>query len=360
MFATIIISLIAVLFAFLARYKRFSYGLEVAFLILTVFVAIRYNWGNDYAGYLESFKYVGRFSRFDPEILGTEVGWNFLYYIFQPIGFFGFTIVLTVFEYYVLYRLVKRYVPRDWYWLSIFIFTFNTALLLVTSSMMRQFLAIMIVILALDYIIKKKWYIALILIYLASLFHTSALVLLPFSFVGFLNFKISNKNAIIIFGVYLVLYYTAAVLFKDYFNVLLALEQFEKYEIYLDDKQGTGGTGLGVIFNMLLLFLLLLYHKFQHPKVRILFLLFFVSNFFYLFGSIAPLTGRLGYYFSILMIVVYPRLFKTMKNDIWFYPILLGYFLFSIYGFFRFFDPSGIWYKAFYNYQTIFSAPYWM
>lgn len=43
MIVTIIISFIAILFAFLAKYKKFSYGLEIALIILTIFVAISYN-----------------------------------------------------------------------------------------------------------------------------------------------------------------------------------------------------------------------------------------------------------------------------------------------------------------------------
>lgn len=360
MFATIIISLIAILFAFLAKYKKFSYGLEVAFIILTIFVAIRYNWGNDYSGYLESFKYVGSFSSFDPEILGTEPGWNFLYYISQPIGFFGFIIILTVFEYFVIYRLIKKYVPVEWYWFSIFIFTFNTSYLLVTSSMMRQFLAMCIFIIAVDYIIKKRWIISILLILLASTFHTSALILLPFAFFGYLNISLTKRKPYIWFGVYLLLYFLAVELLGDYFNLLLSVEQFERYEVYLNAEKGGFGTGLGLIFNMIMYFVLLLHQKYQSYNMKIIFILFAVSVFFYLFADIAPLTVRLGYYFSILSIVCYPLMFYVVKNKLIKYIFLSGYIIVVLKGFIDFFDPLGIWYKAFYNYQTIFSASHWM
>lgn len=360
MFATIIISLIAILFAFLARFKKFSYGLEIAFIILTIFVAIRYNWGNDYSGYLESFKYVGSFSSFDPNILGTEPGWNFLYYISQPIGFFGFTIILTIFEYFVIYRLIKKFVPVEWYWFSIFIFTFNTSYLLVTSSMMRQFLAMCIFIIAIEYIIKKRWIISILLILLASTFHTSALILLPFSFFGYLNISLTKSRPYIWFGVYLLLYFIAVELLGDYFNLLLRLEQFEKYEVYLNDDKGGFGTGLGLIYNMILYFVLLLHQKYQSTNMKIIYILFAISVFFYLFADIAPLTGRLGYYFSIFSIVCYPLLFYVMKNKLLKNLLLVGIIVVTLKGFIDFFDPSGIWFKAFYTYQTIFSASNWM
>lgn len=360
MIVTIIISLIAILFAFLARYKKFSYGLEIAFIILTMFVAIRYDWGSDYSGYLESFKYVGSFASFDPEILRTEPGWNFLNYFFQPIGFFGFTIFLTVFEYFVIYRLIKKYVPIEWYWLSIFIFTFNTSFLLVTSSMMRQFLAMCIFIIAIEYIIKKRWIISILLILLASTFHTSALILLPFAFFGYLNISLTKSKPYIWFGIYLLLYFFAVDLLGDYFMQMIQIEQFQDYQVYLYADKGAKGTGLGVIFLMIMYLFLLLYQKYQSYNMKTIFILFAVSFFFYLFSDIAPLTARLGYYFSIFSIVCYPLMFYVMKNKTLKYILLSGYIILVLKGYIDFFDPSGIWYKHYYTYQTIFSASNWM
>ena len=65
------------------------------------------------------------------DFVRTEIGWTFLCWIFQPIGFFGMIIVLTIFEYIVIYRLIKKYIPKDWYWFSVLIFTLNTNNMLV-------------------------------------------------------------------------------------------------------------------------------------------------------------------------------------------------------------------------------------
>lgn len=363
MIVTIIISSIAVLLAYIAQYKKFKYCFELSIALLTVFIAIRYDWGNDYIGYLETFKRIGGYVSLEEAFKyeRIEIGWIFLNRIFRPIGFFGFTIIVTVFEYFVLYRLIKKYVPKEWYWLSIFIFTFNSALMLVTSSMMRQFLAMTIILIAIEFIIRRKWYISLLIISLASLFHTSALVILPFSFIGYFNLKINRNLAFGVFGVYLISFFTADVFLKDHITILTDFELFEKYDVYLNgDKLTEDGIGIGTVFNMFVILLMLLYYRRQHPIVRILFILLFLSNFFYLFGSVAPFIGRLGYYFSILMIVVYPRMLRSMRNDFWLYPFLVGCLLILIVGFFQFFDPTGIWYKSFYNYQTIFSALNWM
>lgn len=361
MFASLIISSIAILFAWLARFQNSKYGgLEVAFILLTVFMSIRFNFGNDYSGYLDTFLRIGRYSYFDPSSENLELGWTFLCWIFQPIGFFGMIIVLTIFEYAVIYRLIKKYVPKDWYWFSVLIFTLNTGYMLVFGSMMRQFLAMCIFILAVDFIINRRWIISILIVLFASLFHTSALVLLPFSFFGYLNISLTKKKALMWLGVYLLLYFAAVELLGDYFFNFLRLAQFERYEVYIGGEKGGADTGLGIIFYMILYAFLLFHQKYQSKNMKIIFMLFAISVFFYVFADIAPMIGRLGYYFSIFSIICYPWLFKVIKNDVTKYSLMIAYLVVMAKSFIGFFDPDGIWYKSFYTYQTIFSASSWM
>lgn len=360
MIETIFISVIAVFLAYLARFKQIKWGLEVAFILLTIFISLRYDWGNDYSGYLQKFQLTTSYSSFDSEIFNIEPGWIFLNYISKPIGFFGFTILLTIFEYYVLYRLIKKYVPKNWYWLAVFIFTFNCSLMVVTSSMMRQFLAMSIFIITIEYIISKRWLISILLILLASLFHSSALILLPFSFFGYLNISLTKLKPYIWFCVYLFLYFFAVDLFGKYFNMLIELEQFKDYEVYVGEKNVALSTGAGVIINMILYFAMLTHQQYQVNRVKVLFILFAFSVFFNLFADIAPLTGRLGFYFSILSIVCYPLMFKEIKNIILRNAVLGIYILLLLKTFFDFFSFGSIWHKDFYNYQSIFSASGWL
>ncbi|WP_150452010.1 EpsG family protein [Arenibacter lacus] len=360
MFATIIVSLTAILLAWMARFQKSKYGgLEVAFIILTIFMSIRFNFGNDYPAYLDYFKKIGSYSNFDIQLETTEIGWSLLNKLFQPLGFFGMIIALTVFEYAVIYRLIKKYIPKNWYWLSVFIFTFNNAYMLVSGSMMRQFLAMCIFILAIDFIVKKRWLVSILLVFLASFFHSSALILLPFCFLGYLNLSITRKTAWIWFGLYITLYFLAVEILGKYFFMLIELEQFNQYQYYLGHEKTAKGTGIGVIFNMLIYLVLLLHQRFQSHNLRMIFILFAFSVFFYLFSDIAPLTGRLGYYFSIFSIICYPMMFEKTKNNYLKYSLLIGYISITTKVFLDFFDPAGIWYESFYTYQTIFSQTSW-
>lgn len=361
MFATVIISFIAILLALLARFQKSKYGwLEMAFILLTIFMSIRFNFGNDYRSYLDLFLEIGKYNYENLDFVRTEIGWTFLCWIFQPIGFFGMIIVLTIFEYIVIYRLIKKYIPKDWYWFSVLIFTLNTNNMLVFGSMMRQFLAMCIFILAVEFIIKKRWVIAILLVLLASLFHTSALVLLPFSFFGYLNISLTRKKALIWLSIYLLLYFVAVKLLGNYLINFIALEQFEKYEVYVGVEKERVDTGIGVIFNMILYAFLIFHQKYQTKNMKIIFMLFAVSVFFYMFADIAPLIGRLGYYFSIFSMICFPWLFKVIKNNLLKYSLMMAFVIIMVKSFISFFDPTGIWYNSFYTYQTIFSASSWM
>ena len=55
MIETIVIGLICVFWAYLGRYRRLSWGFGAAMTILFVFLAIRYEWGNDYRQYIDKF-----------------------------------------------------------------------------------------------------------------------------------------------------------------------------------------------------------------------------------------------------------------------------------------------------------------
>lgn len=359
MFISILISSLAIFFAWLARLDKFKFGLESAFILLTIFLSIRYNFGNDYQGYFEIFNSINGYTNNDFGAFNIEIGWIYLNRIFKPFGFFSLVIFITIFEYYTIYRLIKRHVNKDWLWFSVFVFTFNPAFMLVCSSMMRQFLSICIFLWAIEFIIKKKWFVSILIVLFASLFHKSALILIPFCFLGYFNITLTNFKPFLLFAIYFLLSFIAIDLFEDFFNFFIELDQFRSYQIYLEHENEVLGTGLGVIFSMFMYLVLLLHQKYQSHDMKLIFILFFISVIFYLFSDITPLTSRLGYYFSILSIVCYPMLFKTIKNNLLKYTLLAGYFVITIKTYIDFFDPNGIWYKSFNTYQTIFSASSW-
>ena len=147
-----IVGLISMFFAAMPR-KQFKYGLEVAWLILFVFLAIRYDFGNDYMAYYDDFEMLNSYAKFGIDSdAHNEPGWQILCHLFNPLGFFAMVAFLTAIECYILYRFIKEYVPERYYWFAIFLYVFTPSIMLVGASMMRNMLAITLVIVSIKYI----------------------------------------------------------------------------------------------------------------------------------------------------------------------------------------------------------------
>ncbi len=153
-----ILNIIVVLFAYLARYRRTKFGLKVSFFLIFLFLALRYDYGNDYPGYLKHFLVINQYAWIDyfGKSLQFEPGWTFLCRLFEPLGFFAMTAVLALFNCVVYYRFIKKYVPPAYYWFAVFLYVFTPGFMLIHSSAMRQSVAITLFIFSIDYLYKSN------------------------------------------------------------------------------------------------------------------------------------------------------------------------------------------------------------
>ena len=108
MISILVVNTLAVLFAYLAKYKNMQFMFGFSLIVLCVFYGIRYDFGNDYWSYYNLF--LASSYGIDVEVI--EPGWGFINYLCQPIGFFGMIFLLTVFEYYSVFKHIKLYVDR--------------------------------------------------------------------------------------------------------------------------------------------------------------------------------------------------------------------------------------------------------
>ena len=361
MYAYIFMGLLATLLA--SSYKRNKYALELAFLILTIFLAIRYEFGQDYDAYLQYFDLSNRGSLQEAiDSSRFEAGWTVLYRFFQPIGFFGMVIILTFLENFIIYRFVKKYVQPRWYWLSVFSYIFTASICLTGMSMMRQFLAMLICMVAIDLALKKKKYVvfSLTLVLLATQFHTSAAICFPFCLIGFLkDIRLSNGSAIFIGLCLIIGGYFLADFFGSYLQLLVRDNAFERYEVTLDD-QYSRKYGISNIVDYFILFTILLMQKYQDKNLRFLFCYFIIYMLIDAFKPVAPLIGRLSLYFFIWFPVCWSASISSLnnRNNRLIVGVLAVFILFRIYGLISFVTSPG-WGNSFLEYKTIFSAPMW-
>lgn len=354
MIATIILGIFAVLFAFLAKYKNFRYGLEISFFLIFLFLALRYNFGNDYSSYLKGFIDINRYSPVDyfDKYYRVEPGWIFLCRIFKPLGFFVMIAVLALFNCLVYYRFIKKYVPINYYWLAIFLYIFNPGFMLIHSSAMRQSIAIALFIFSLDYLYKKDAIRYFLCIGIASLFHTSALILLPVYLLGILNWKINKVTGVIFFSFFVSLFIFRESL-RPYLSQFIS-NNFERYEVY--QTAGVISTGLVALYLSGLLILTLYYERFQNRKTAFIFKIAIIGFIFIPLNLLIQLISRVGMYFVPATLIAYPIILMNLKKHIYKTIFLFLLIFMTTYQFFAFFN-SEVWKDAFGIYQTIFSAP---
>jgi hypothetical protein len=347
-------NLCVIFYAYLARNKHNEFWLRVSFALIFLFLALRYDYGNDYSGYLKRFQEINRVTTINyfDEYWGFEAGWVFLCRLFKPFGFFAMTAILALLNCVVYYRFIKKYVPPSYYWLAVFLYVFNPGFMLIHSSAMRQSLAIIVFIFSIDYIYKKKAIHYCLCIAIASLFHTSALILFPVYLLGLYNWKINKKLAVVLFTLFLLLYAYGDIFLPNINQFISAY--FGRYEIY--EGGGEISSGLGVIIYSFLFALILFYEQTQSVAIALLFKIAILSYFIMPLGLSILMISRTGMYFQPATIVVFPIILFKMNNSVVKNIILTALILIMTYSFFQFFQ-SDVWQETFGTYNTIFSAP---
>lgn len=353
MFEVLLLAIICVFFAYLNSYKEFQYGLKISFLFIFLFLAFRYDFGNDYMGYYHDFLDVNQYSKIDYHDIAFhyEPGWLFLCRVFAPIGFFGLVIFLSLVNTIVYYRFISRYVPKKYYWLAVFIYICDPSFMLIQASAMRQSVAICLFIVAIPYIFKKDILRYSACILLAYLFHTSALVIWPLYFLGLVNWKI-GKNGFVFF----LLFFLSIFLFGKYLLPFLnqfIVNNFERYEGY--HSSAVVGTGIGLIYSCILFIVVLYFSRFQVKETGLIFKIAILSFMFIPLSFLIQIVGRIGMYLEPATLIAYPLVIKYIKKEYLKVIFLASFLGVSGYIFFQFFH-SELW-KPFETYHTIFTAP---
>ena len=366
MYVALLIGVLAMYFAYSESNGGNKNGLKIAFGIITVYLAIRYDFGNDYMNYLNSFQryqyYTGSLLNFEElkEIQGHgDFGWVILCILCAPIGFFGMIMILSVFENWVIYDFVKTYVPRNWYPLSVFIYIFNPNIMLMGGSMMRQWLAMCIFIFAVRFIIDRKpiFYFACIIVAMAI--HGSAKILLPIYFLTYLrNFEFSLKSLLWFVPALVVWFAVAPSVLMSNMDAIMSGEEMERFSDYSEGSGEKYGI-LGIIAAFLFPVVCISQIKRFEPQYRILIMIFFLSILIRPFGLVIAMILRLSFYFITFSIAVFPMVMEKIARVRreymhMFMVIVIVPTLRDFYAFFH----SDTWIDKFMEYHTIIGLPW--
>ena len=355
-----LLGFISVLFAWKARYKNNYLGLKISFLIIFLFTAFRYDFGTDYSSYHSLFEEIIQhttYTTLNSEDFRIETGWLILNYLFKPLGFYIFIVVLSGFFSYTYYYLIKKYVPENYYWLAVFIYIFFYNLLLIQLSAIRQTLGISIFLFSINYVIEGRGSIKFILLtILSSFFHSSSLylLLLVIFYIPKIRQSLKVGHVIIILFIFLLVF---GQVISSYFPTILSTITGNRYEVWYESEIASEVSFLGGLLWFTLLYIVVSYSRMQTENMRLIY------NFCAIFFLVYPLTviiflsDRMGYYFAPFCLIVFPHILSIEQNRLKKNGLLAFFLIFVMYNFFKFFTIDYVVDSQGYdNYQTIFSV----
>lgn len=308
----------------LALSELFVFGkkrpLQFLFLGLALFLAIRFQVGNDYAEY---YIILNDLSAGKNDIY-FEPGFTFLYRIIDdPEWFIGLTSFFSMFLLYKTFIFFeKRYV-----FIALLLY-FSLYFIIFNIHLIRQGLSITLVFYSFTFLFKKEYLKCFLFVLVASSIHKSALIVLPLLMITALN--LTKNHRLIILGsaaiVYILLTY-----FKQYvFMALAVFPPTQRFALVYNNEfySGSYGLSLGIIFDILL-FLFINLRKNLSYKENFYLNLFLWSVCLSIAFNDFSVALRLGYYFRVINIFLFLHLVKIRPRWV-FYSFLVvytGYYL---------------------------------
>lgn len=290
--------------------------------------------GNDTAYYVNLYEYFGDSSNF-LSISNLFAIDNIINSRIEP-GYVLLNMVLNIFsnEYLLLFVITSLFILGTWkahllrnsemVWLSLLLF-FNLRFFYFTLSGLRQAIAMSIILISYEYLKKRNLKLFVICVFVASLFHLSALVfLIAYPLTKFkANFKL--------FCYFLLIAVIGYISFDKILGILLSM--FPKYKMYLASSYLDGSVKLASIINFLVtlsisLFGIILtnkiykqnkYSSYKHEKfeeTNILNNMLIISTVLAFISIKASIIGRFHMYFFMFTVIYIPKLLSFIDNKI--------------------------------------------
>lgn len=224
--------------------------------------------------------------------------------------------IIAAVQCFFVFKVFRKYTAA--FVTAFFLFIASTDFFSWIFNGMRQFTAVAITVACFPLVLKKKYIPALIGILIASLFHQSALLVIPFVFI--VQGKAWNKKTVLFIAASIVV-----VLFVDRFtNVLDTLLAETQYKNVVSDWQEWNDDGTNVlrvlVYSIPALLSLIGIRYVRHaddPVINICVNMSIVSMGLYIISMFTSglLIGRLPIYFSLYGYIVLPWLIKNMFTE---------------------------------------------
>lgn len=334
-----IVFLVALFFTIPELNKKYPFRI-FTFFILFMFMALRYDYGNDYRSYFN----------IHTSINDGLTAWGSSDILFRTLNiaipnFYIFIALISMIYLIMIWYLIKNNLKVNQYWFAVLLLLINPYLFLIHLSALRQTLAICLFVLSVNFLIRKRLIPYVICILLASGFHASAIILMPMYF--FLTEKPFKKKYVLITIIFL-----GVLLFTPLFDIVAnkVLDYLPNHYRYYYN-QGLQNSIRASIISSFYLFLI----AFNLPKLKgkeiIYGKLSLISTVLSVLAVKVSMITRVGMYFDLFLIITIPQIFSRIEKKVYrqiLFMVLIGIYLLRYYSFFI----TPLW-ESFRDYQTI-------
>ncbi len=284
--------------------------LAALFCALTALSCLRIDVGNDYAHYVDLFHEIC-FGK-DPSIVVTEPGFNFVVRaVYALSGFENYLLVFGLFGAATVFLFLKAMDGlSDNFFLSFSMFLLM-GIYFRSFTMVRYYFALALSLCMLEQVLRREYGRFALTVLFASLFHKSALVILPLYLLAAVPWK--RWMAALIAGAAIL----AAIFHQPVLS--LALKFFPTFQntVYLTQGLGLAANASGIL-RCLLLFALAFFSRkepvWQRKDCRFYLKLNFLGFLLYTCGSFLPLVSRLAYFLVTSQIFLAPALLGSLSG----------------------------------------------
>lgn len=323
----------------------------ILFLVLVTQVGLRWETGTDWIPYRDNFEDTTSIEMVLLGVLnGFEIGYGFCVYLIRSItdNYTFFLIIHAIVFFALIFKANKKLSPFPV--VSLLLFYVLTIGIMGSN---RQLIALAICLYALKFVNAKKPIHFFLLIVLASLFHTTAIICLIYYFLN-RNFK-KNQILLVLLLAFVIGKTSLPNLIFSGFGNLLGGTAANKAEIY-SEKEIEAGVSLFGLIRRLLYFAIFLYNydrlseKFQMYKLLFNGFLFGLIFYFLFSSTLVILVNRGSLYFNVMepFLIASQLLLFSSKDR--------GYmlFMFTIYSIYIFFQSISAYDDLFIPYKGIF------
>lgn len=262
-------------------------------------------------------------------------------YLDSPFFYFFINSLL----FFVLFtRFIYRYSCNVW--LSYAIFLGFPLFYMNSLSVVRTFTAIAVVLYAFEFLIKRRVFIYVVLVLVASLFHKAALFSLLFSVFLYINPSTLSLVAVVVLAPFLkILLFSVLTAFLTIYS--------PAYLVYLEPTQVQEGTKAIFVLGFFGLVMLFMRDRFflKDEKYNLFFnIYFFGVVFYFMFLEFGTVGHRMTLYSTILLTILLPFVISKFRHKLIRFSI--GLFLHSLFAsfFFYYLNVGG---EVYIPYRTI-------